>query len=129
MLLEVRNDAHTGYPSFPPAEVTWDAVSHLSAPLTDSTPDQNLDVVDGWGHPIWWVSSRQHYVIWSNGSDGNRDDTWQGAGVPFNPDCDVVVVDGHFVHWVEGIAYDVEGGQLEDLVQVATGLTTRPSHE
>lgn len=66
---------------------------------------RTLPELDGWGHPLLFLSDGESYVIVSPGKDGIVDRDWSdgidfGASTSFN--ADIVMANGQFIAWPEG---------------------------
>src|ERR1019366_9008894 len=70
---------------------------------------QKLPVVDGWGHPIIYHGSKNHFALRSTARDGINDHRID-SGLTKNLDDDVLYADGRFLRVMDGIC---GGGDLK----------------
>jgi len=121
-LQELHNEQAGSYVVSAPAAVAPALLATLREAVKSSSPQLDLRTHDVWGGPLWLASDGHHSVVWSRGADGRVDHSWSGADLPFNPADDIVLVDGHFIHFHAGLADVLDGCALEALVLIAEHL-------
>ena len=124
MLIEFRFQTEGAYPVIPLTHLSPELLSAVRGPSAHDPPLFHASE-DAWDHPIHCVSDSLHYVVWSNGSDGVRDSAWSATPIPFNPACDVVLVDGWFIHAPEELCCLADDGRLQALLAIALELVGR----
>jgi hypothetical protein len=69
---------------------------------------RRLPVRDGWGSPFYWIGDEREgkgYTFYSVGADRERDPEW-GGGPTTDPNKDIVLSNGQFVQWPQGLYPD-----------------------
>jgi type II secretory pathway pseudopilin PulG len=88
---------------------------------------KKLPVVDGWGHPLIYHGSKNHYALRSTARDG-IDDHRIKLGVTTNFDDDALYADGGFVRVTEGICGDGSEGDDWDVKKYGECASCHPHH-
>ncbi len=63
---------------------------------------RSLSLLDSWGRPLRFESTKRHFLIWSLGKNG-KVDRFPGGGRRKGGDVDLVVYDGKFWQLAHGI--------------------------
>jgi hypothetical protein len=98
-------------------------------PVSGITPllSQKLPVVDGWGHPIIYHGSKNHYALRSTARDGVNDHRVD-RGLTKELDDDVLYADGRFVRVMEGICGGSDGFDDWDVKKYGECASCHPAH-
>ena len=96
------------------------------AGLTPLTP-RKLPVVDGWGHPLIYHGSKNHYALRSTARDG-VDDHRITLGLTTNFDDDALYADGKFVRVTAGMCGGSDGTDDWDVKKYGECASCHPAH-
>jgi len=81
--------------------------------------NEPLVASDAWGRPIQYVSSGQHYAVWSWGRNGQRD-VFRGGGAHEGYDVDLVFAEDEFWQGHAGVC--CYSGTSDPFTQVAEDI-------
>lgn len=88
---------------------------------------KKLPVVDGWGHPLIYHGTKNHYALRSTARDG-VDDHRIDHGQSTNFDDDALYAGGGFVRVTEGICGDGSSGDDWDVKKYGECASCHPRH-
>jgi hypothetical protein len=96
-LREVLHDYKTEFGVYPDAtgEPLSEAIPDLKSFAQKHHVQSTIRFVDAWNNHIYILSSENHYVVWSNGADGQPDAVRPGGAVE-DFDRDIIMADQEF---------------------------------
>jgi len=108
----------------------------VPAILDDLVPQYAAELLglDGWEQPLGYAARHDLYVIWSIGSDGEREQDWarcvdgcnDQAGTVTTTASDLVIANGEFIRWPAADGIEAEPAELApELAQAAALLDAR----
>jgi type II secretory pathway pseudopilin PulG len=98
-------------------------------PVAGLTPliTRKLPIVDGWGHPLLYHGTKNHYALRSTARDGVNDHRAE-PGVTRHFDDDALYADGGFVRVMEGICGDGNTVDDWDVKKYGECASCHPAH-